>query len=108
MNGIRFDWYRVAPAQLGPFLKSLLGCYEILRGQGHPGRQIWEANVFQVPAAVDAARQLFYGLPFTATSDGGVGRQKNCEFPRISRGSVENAYICIHLCSSDRTAAYAP
>lgn len=26
----------------------------------------------QVPAAVDASRQLFYGLPFTATSDGGV------------------------------------
>lgn len=29
------------------------------------------AIVTHVPAAVDAARQLFYGLPFTATSDGG-------------------------------------
>lgn len=29
------------------------------------------AIVTHVPAAVDASRQLFYGLPFTATSDGG-------------------------------------
>ena len=82
------------------------------------------ASIFQVPAAVDAARQLFYGLPFTATSDGGVGCQKNCgEFLWISRGSVElveNAYesfvfIWFHLYSfvficAFRTeqVAYAP
>ena len=62
----------------------------------HRARAQHSANIFQVPTAADAARQLFYGLPFTATSDGGVGCQKiqkDCgEFPYVStnfQGIVE-------------------
>ena len=133
LDMIRYDWYRVAPAELGNFLKSL-SRYEILRDQSTTFGQHFSGSCSSRCCQTALLRPTVYshfgwrcGMPkelwwVSVNFQGKCGTAGKClwvicihlysfvficihlySFVFICIHLYSFVFICIHLCSSERT-----
>ena len=115
LDMIRYDWYRVAPAQLGNFLKSL-SRYEILWDQSTTFGQHFSGSCSSRCCQTALLRPTVYshfrwrcGMPkelwwVSVNFQGKCGIGGKCLWV-ICIHLISFVFICIHLCFSERTSS---